>query len=871
MQKKNHIFLQLKKITEVTTLSFLLFYILLPGISSNLYLGIYAAAILILYFAAGDYRNTEILQEFLIAGVFATIGFLISKFANGCTVADIWNNKSWFRFLLLETCIAEYIVFWLLQMKSQKEQQLFHETSASMKLFPTRESDLERLSLYLSEVDAVGINGTWGSGKTFLADQYIERNQDKYEVIKVEPLTCNMSAIDSYLFQQLEKVLRANRIYPRYSRKLQRALSENAWGKQFNSIFGTGENDQVTEFQGFCQDLDKLDHKVLLVYEDIDRISGENREQIARLFDLTQKMISHNVKVIYQFDLGKMADLDFNRDYLEKYIPYIINLTEISVKDILIEALEELKYVNAGLNWGDFRFLFEVPIVDYYFGREFNLPLQLKYRVENVTPRKLKAFVTEVNTIMQQPEFSNKENRNTVIAFFFMKHFFDNLYQELPFQKSLLEEMTFVYNNSEDNKEEQITIMELIARHRLAKEKKPGTEVNKEAITTEKIKEMFFEEGGKNTGENLNKLALMLLLGYKLEFAQKKQEQEKEQEKNRENDRLREKASEIELNQELRDIADLEYNEKISRLILNLHQNGKSEYTNAEAVAVTFLKDVLLKEKSQWEEAWKDFRQKLFQSNFYKDNHTVFNLVTDDFCILFRALWIYFSKHHLQYDKDDIMDKALDFYKELDDNKEQLTLEQLAILNTCEFEKRKYYLKTIAWFNDLEITGHFNKDSIYRDFLNKYTVAAYKHGYLRRYSLDLSYVPSKQDTEMNNQCVQRFLKDCKKNILQPTSSEFSEQIIEEINLVTGFYDKNLCLIQQENPASRKTFQLKVTTKSHVRHTEESIFEALEQEIKNGNFNNIQEKESFRRKLEEYYKKEKINLREYMELWGKINK
>lgn len=81
MQNKNHIFLQLKKITEVTTLSFLLFYILLPGISTNLYLGIYAAAILILYFAAGDYRNTEILQEFLTAGAFATIGFLISKLA----------------------------------------------------------------------------------------------------------------------------------------------------------------------------------------------------------------------------------------------------------------------------------------------------------------------------------------------------------------------------------------------------------------------------------------------------------------------------------------------------------------------------------------------------------------------------------------------------------------------------------------------------------------------------------------------------------------------------------------------------------------------------------------------------------------------
>lgn len=115
--------------------------------------------------------------------------------------------------------LLNIIIFWLLQMKSQKKQQRFYETSASMKLFPTRESDLERLSLYLSEVDAVGINGTWGSGKTFLADQYIERNQDKYEVIKVEPLTCNMSAIDSYLFQQLEKVLRANPHLPQIFQK----------------------------------------------------------------------------------------------------------------------------------------------------------------------------------------------------------------------------------------------------------------------------------------------------------------------------------------------------------------------------------------------------------------------------------------------------------------------------------------------------------------------------------------------------------------------------------------------------------------------------------------------------------------------------
>ena len=119
LSNKNHIFLQLKKLTEITVLSFLLFYMVLPGTSTNLYLGIYATAILILYFAAGDYRNIEVLQEFLTAGAFATIGFLISKLANGCASEDIWNNWSKLRFLLSELCIIEYIIFWLFQLRQQ--------------------------------------------------------------------------------------------------------------------------------------------------------------------------------------------------------------------------------------------------------------------------------------------------------------------------------------------------------------------------------------------------------------------------------------------------------------------------------------------------------------------------------------------------------------------------------------------------------------------------------------------------------------------------------------------------------------------------------------------------------------------------------
>lgn len=852
IKNKNYYFLKLKKYTEFTILSFVLFYLVLRGISMNLYLGIYAAVIFILYLAAGSYKNTEILLEFLSIGSFFTLGFLISKITIGRTLEGIWNNWSEVRFFLFEFIILEYIIFWIFQIEEQKELQIEqiqnYQNLQIQELFSTREDDLERLSFYLSEVDAVGINGSWGSGKTFLIDQFIERNCKQYDIIKVEPLTCKMSTIDSYLFQQLEKVLLANRIYPRYSRKLRNTLFENAWGKQLYTFMNISENDQLTEFQGFCQDLDKLDHKILLVYEDIDRLSVENRDQISHLFDLTQKMLPHNVKVIYQFDLEKMAALDFNRDYLEKYVPYIVNLTEIPVKKLVIKGLKELDYVNVGLTWNDFRFLFETPIEDYFLGKEFNIPLYFKFEAQNITARKIKAFLTEVNTIMHQTEFFNKECRKTVIAFFFMKHIFSDLYQQLSFKRSLLEEVNFIYRNHESDKVEKITILEVIARLHLKDDRK---------LETEAIKDMFFKtEDNENAEENLDKLALLLLLGYKVEFIQKRADQEDE------------KNCENALNQELKSIKNKEYNDKISRLILCLYQNGKSEYTNAEAVAMTFIKDVLLKEESQWETSWKEFQTKISQSDFFKDNKTIFSWEIDKFSSLFRALWVYFSKHYSQY-RETIMDKALEFYKKFDDVPNRLSLEKIAIFNTFEFEKREYYLKVITWFNELEVAGHFYEDDIYREFLDKYTMATYKQGYLKTYSLDYLYIPSAQGEEKKIH-IEKFLRECRENVLHPELPQFSEKIKKESKLVVDFYDKNLQLLQEEKPAVRKKIQREFKWVSRKRHTDEMIFKKMEQEITNRNFHNVQEKREIQCELEEYYAKEKINLREYFELWDKTN-
>ena len=215
---------------------------------------------------------------------------------------------------MTNTILIEYAAVFLLWKKSvgaKRQKCLQKKSGKEMELLPERTSDLERLEEYLETFDIVGVNGGWGSGKTFLVDEFIRKHNREYEVIKVEPLTCNMDKIDSYLFRKLENVLWKNRIYPEYSRRLQRLMANVKWTDQFYYTLHPDEPGDLEAFEGFCADLEKLEIPVLLVYEDIDRISDESKEQIAKLLDLTAKLLQHNVKVIYEFDLKNMAALGY--------------------------------------------------------------------------------------------------------------------------------------------------------------------------------------------------------------------------------------------------------------------------------------------------------------------------------------------------------------------------------------------------------------------------------------------------------------------------------------------------------------------------------------------------------------------------------
>lgn len=119
--------------------------------------------------------------------------------------------------------------------------------------------------------------------------------------------------------------------------------------------------------------------------------------------------------------------------------------------------------------------------------------------------------------------------------------------------------------------------------------------------------------------------------------------------------------------------------------------------------------------------------------------------------------------------------------------------------------------------------------------------------------------------EKREKFVKNFLEDCIGNIIH---SEVTDQIAQEIESVTTFYEKNLSIIQETKPAEREKIKINVRTRSEVHHTNETVFAELEKEAKS-KFSNKESQEKFKEKLFRYYDKEYINLRELLELWGEI--
>ena len=93
-------------------------------------------------------------------------------------------------------------------------------------LFEERKEDLKRLEKYLKDFNIVGIDGDWGSGKSFLTDHL-----EGYIKIKIDLLACNEDDIQIVVLNELDKLLKNQRIFSSYSPKLKKILRKERFLK----------------------------------------------------------------------------------------------------------------------------------------------------------------------------------------------------------------------------------------------------------------------------------------------------------------------------------------------------------------------------------------------------------------------------------------------------------------------------------------------------------------------------------------------------------------------------------------------------------------------------------------------------------------
>ena len=229
-----------------------------------------------------------------------------------------------------------------------KEKESLNEDGGFENLFPERKQDLERLTRYVADFKVIGINSFWGNGKTCLYEMFKKQNEESYYFISISVMTLKLDSVERFLVSEISRILEQNKIYSAASAKLSTFL----YGDAFRGVgrFFTANSSYTEAFQTLMLDINKLDRHLFITFEDIDRVSDVKIAH--KVFAISEMLTrwTNRIRILFQYDrltLAKKFEGE-HESYIEKYIPYTIDLTPISFSRCLKVILKD------GHNRGDF-------------------------------------------------------------------------------------------------------------------------------------------------------------------------------------------------------------------------------------------------------------------------------------------------------------------------------------------------------------------------------------------------------------------------------------------------------------------------------------------------------------------------------------
>lgn len=656
---------------------------------------------------------------------------------------------------------------------------ILNNNNRNYKIFRERKEDLKRIKEYLNKFNIIGINGEWGSGKTYLMEYLQDERemQDKYEFVNIYLMSCNLDNLPQILINELDKVLVKYGIYSRYSSSLRKILASNNF---INSIFSSiflDSNSFTASINGFKNEIKKLNKTIVIVFEDLDRINDAN--VIKKIFSISENLIGENIKVVYQYDQRNLENIDecFNRNYLDKYIPYTINLTEISFYDIIDKVLKEYQNEYNYLKDNDFNFLHISVRLDWILREIFNRNIEYKLTICNYSIRKVKHFLDEIeNTFENEEMYRGDDLKKAVIIFYLIKHFDYDIYNKFTLFKGLMETFLLEFDDR------KYTINEIIYMFK-------NNELNNEDID----KMLTFDS-------NRKVLCYLFMIEYRF---------------NSEKKRGIEILEETELQ-----LKDNNYNDKINRAFWHLLCKGKSEYTDMEQMVKVLKRDVLSLPEDKMTEGFNNFMNKMYNEEYKNKtgNIVAFYIGISGFYTLFQAMSIATNK-----ESDWI--KFLNFYfnyKKID----TITLDLIRCLDYCNIITKNIYLLIINKFNKLDILQNFNNYESYWRFLRKYLEKLSILGYVNTHNVRSIINFKEKYTYKNIEELKIALFDPLINELEKLKNDMPiEKPKYEIDMYIKFIKKNIELISK-NEGYKEESAIKIDMKPHSRFVNQEEYDRL---------------------------------------------
>lgn len=393
----------LKNLTYTILIISILTLILAPSVL--LYLFFFDAIWFVLFLSYGNRKNRFWLMNSLTISLGSTIAFVLMKLLTGRHIRSMTLPE----ISLLSLGALEVLIAAGLCIKKAKEPC---RLTRQPQLYEERKHDLERIRQYIQEFEILGINAGWGMGKSFLMEHLKGDSllREQFAVIQIDLLSCDLDAVELILVEELEKLFLQERVYPEHSRQLKNLLGKNEWISLLGELVVGNDTGLSASYEGFRQELGKLNRKVLIIFEDIDRIFQQ--DTIQKIFAISEKISCENLHVVFQYDSRVLTEKGFDRDYLEKYIPYTVNLTEISYEKIVEYQWEELKMAETPLERDEVSRIGVLLPGQFKAARILGVDMDLRMDFRGIASiRKVRVFLSELKKILlSNKEMSGKEN-----------------------------------------------------------------------------------------------------------------------------------------------------------------------------------------------------------------------------------------------------------------------------------------------------------------------------------------------------------------------------------------------------------------------------------------------------------------------------